>query len=799
MATTAALVFAGKSVATPAISFIVNKAFSYLSEWHQAEGMKVVKDRLLQMLNQIQAVYDAVDHQQINEQSHALDKWLWQFRDAVEGAEDVLDEIDYYKLEEEAGVHNLELEVCNSVAKNFKQNFVRKVAKYTSEGNMVKNLRMALTRFDETAAGVGTFLHLTSRFGSALLPDHAEKINQETSSTLVATEIFGRDTEKNEVMRWLVDNIEGDSNTPGINRVPVSAIIGMGGIGKTTLAQIVCEELRDLTYFDCIVWVHVSDNSFNAARITKNILEALTKQKPNADTLEALQHILKENLESKKILLILDDVWEDSNWGEWQKLMAPFQNSPHNGSRILLTTRMTSVADMVTSVMQSNNNYMNLNGLDEYHNFMMFKKYAFYGMKTEDYEHLLPLAEKIAKKFQGCPLVTKIASEHLRSNVSHHHWNNLYRQLENLEGKMSAIITTVLQSSYHHLPEHLQLCFRYCSIFPKGYEFKKDEIVKMWMGSGLILIDSGTERPEDIGERYLVQLARKSFFTFATVGDPCSKFYAEYYVMHDLLHKLACSVSVGECLRLESSGYMQHKCTVRHLWIANFNKLTTEEIKAISSFENLRSLIIEDSYHVNDVCIAALEEVVQLLRGLRLLSLKGITKFCLAKEVVNKHLRYISFSGMQDIDGISKLYHLQVLTAVKRISTALKQVNNIENLSHLRYVSYGSNGFGEFFVGRLTSLQELHNFEIQLKEGYRISSLRNLSSICKLQICNLENVGTHEEIIEAKLRDKSYLRSLSLNWSETTNVLKNDDDLILDKLESHSHLENLEISGYNGL
>ncbi|EEC75795.1 hypothetical protein OsI_12724 [Oryza sativa Indica Group] len=229
------------------------------------------------MLNQIQAVYDAVDHQQINEQSHALDKWLWQFRDAVEGAEDVLDEIDYYKLEEEAGVHNLELEV----------------AKYTSEGNMVKNLRLALTRLDETAAGVGTFLHLTSRYGSALLPDHAEEINQETSSTLVATEIFGRDTEKNEVHEV---------------------------------------------------------------------------------------------------------------------------NSPHNGSRILLTTRMTSVADMVTSVMQSNNNYMNLNGLDEYHNFMMFKKYAFYGMKTEDYEHLLPLAENIAKKFQGCPLVTKIASEHLRSN-----------------------------------------------------------------------------------------------------------------------------------------------------------------------------------------------------------------------------------------------------------------------------------------------------------------------------------------------------------------------------------------------
>lgn len=114
-------------------------------------------------------------------------------------------------------------------------------------------------------------------------------------------------------------------------------------------------------------------------------------------------------------------------------------------------------------------------------------------------------------------------------------------------------------------------------------------------------------------------------------------------------------------------------------------------------------------------------------------------------------------------------------------------------------MSYGSNGFGEFLVSKLTSLQELHNFQIKPKEGYRISSLRNLSSICKLQVCNLENVGDHEEVIAAKLKEKSYLRSLSLNWSETNNVMKNDDDLVLDKIEPHSHLENLEIAWYNGV
>uniref|UniRef100_A0A0D9XU67 NB-ARC domain-containing protein n=1 Tax=Leersia perrieri TaxID=77586 RepID=A0A0D9XU67_9ORYZ len=523
--------------------------------------MEAVKDRLSLRLNQIQAVYDAVDRQQINEQSDALDKWLWRFRDAVELAEDVLDEIEYYELEEEVRAQNLDLQVRNPAIEIFKENFVHKVAKYTSEGYMIKNLRKAVKRLDEIAADVDTFLHLTSRSNSSVLPDYAEKSIQQIGSTLVATEIFGRDSEKNKVMG-----------------------------------------------------------------ITKKILEALIEQKPSVNTLEALQQILKKNLNPKKFLLILDDVWEDNKRDEWEILLAPLQNS-QNGSKILLTTRMKSVADMATSVMGSKKNYLHLNGLYEDENFILFKKYAFYDIRREDYEHLLPIAKEIVKKFRGCPLVTKIAGEHLRSNASDHHWNNLYRQLENLEEKIDVIIATVLRSSYCHLPEHLQVCFRYCSIFPIGYEFNKDEIVKMWMGSGLIITDSGTERPEDIGERYLVQLARKSFFTFVQMGDPYSKYYREYYVMHDLLHELARNVSAGECLRLDSGGYRHKKCT----------------------------------------------------------------------------------------------------------------------------------------------------------------------------LCNLENVENHEEVIEAKLRDKPYLRSLSLNWSETNNVLRNDDDLVLDKLEPHSHLEYLEIAGYNGV
>ncbi|EMS57274.1 hypothetical protein TRIUR3_05865 [Triticum urartu] len=107
MAATAALVFAGNSVATPAISFIVNKALGYLSEWYKPNDLEELKNNLSEKLTDIQAVYNVVDHQEISEQSNGLAEWLWRFRDAVEEAEDALDEMDYHKLKEEAEAHSL--------------------------------------------------------------------------------------------------------------------------------------------------------------------------------------------------------------------------------------------------------------------------------------------------------------------------------------------------------------------------------------------------------------------------------------------------------------------------------------------------------------------------------------------------------------------------------------------------------------------------------------------------------------------------------------------------------------------
>ncbi|KAM0844754.1 hypothetical protein ACQ4PT_056835 [Festuca glaucescens] len=128
-----ALAFAGKAVAVSTISAIVRKSFEYLEKYTKAEGMKSVKEKLERTLPQVQVVFDAIDMERVRDQSEALDAWLWQLRDAVEEAEDVLDEVEYYKLE-------------------------RKV-----------KTRDAMKKLDEVAAAVERFVQLVDRFDPSSL------------------------------------------------------------------------------------------------------------------------------------------------------------------------------------------------------------------------------------------------------------------------------------------------------------------------------------------------------------------------------------------------------------------------------------------------------------------------------------------------------------------------------------------------------------------------------------------------------------------------------------------------------
>ncbi|OAY65709.1 putative disease resistance protein RGA4 [Ananas comosus] len=296
--------------------------------------------RLQQALPQIKAILAFVEvEQQMAERNEALEAWMWQFRDAVEEAEDVLDELEYYEIEKR--VQAPDDQVRGTISK-----LKRKISSFVSpsfRNDTLKRLSEAVKGLDRVAAGMGPFLQLVDRLsGYGVNRRQLDEIrnSRETSSLLLEKEVLGRKTESDMIIEWLIKPTSDEPESLATANISVFSIVGIGGMGKTTLAQLIYHNERVKQYFDQTMWVCVSD-IFDAVMLTSKILQDMTKDSPNARNLNTLQEMLIEKLISKRFLLVLDDVWNDDNRMEWEKLVAPLKFG-RRGSKILLTTRMDS-------------------------------------------------------------------------------------------------------------------------------------------------------------------------------------------------------------------------------------------------------------------------------------------------------------------------------------------------------------------------------------------------------------------------------------------------------------------------
>lgn len=641
-----AAAFAGKAVATSAIFYIINKAFDHLKENKKSGDMKSTKARLEKLLPQIQVVFDAVNTEQIRDQSEALDAWLWQLRDAVEEAEDALDELEYYKLEKEVKLRDSK--VSGSLHK-YKGKLVCKF-NHTFNTGSLKRLKSAVNTLDDVVAGVERFLHILDQFNNNTLQKHKQDVdfrNWRETSSLLQSLVIGREEEREIIVEWLT---KAESSAPEwtVNDIPIFSIVGIGGLGKTTLAQVICNDAEVKGYFDLISWACVSHN-FDVDRLARKILQDVTRQQINIVGLNALHHELKEKLSSKTFLLVLDDVWYDDRVDDWEKLILPLRYGK-KGSKILLTTRMQSVADLAERATQVECRSMRLSGLEETDLLVLLNRHAFSGVDPDEYRNLQQISKKMVNKLSGSPLAAKVLGGLLNSNKDISTWNrilasNIYNIDQGKEG-----IMTVLRLSYQHLPTHLQACFRYCSLFGKDYEFSKKELVHLWMGSGLIQQLMGNKTPEVIGMEYLDALTGKSFFEIKSRPRSSSdikcgifdEYYEELYAIHDLLHELARSASVKECIRIDSKFSEMVPRTVRHICIEIVNPSLAEQI---SQAKKLRTLVMHFQEQDQAAQELILHKVLAVAKSLRVLSLTTNSTLKLPDAFGGLvHLRYLSLT-----------------------------------------------------------------------------------------------------------------------------------------------------------
>ncbi|KAK9200403.1 hypothetical protein WN944_015600 [Citrus x changshan-huyou] len=584
------------------------------------------------------------------------------------------------------------------------------------------------------------------------------------------------------------------SDEPSVANVRVIPIVGMGGVRKTTLARKVYNDMAIIDYkFDLKAWVCVSDN-FDVLSISKKLLPSITSKACDLNTLNEVQIKLKEAADGKKILIVLDDVW-NVDYRLWEDLKAQFLTAAPS-SKIILTTRLGHVASRLGPTQRHN-----LKLLFDDACWSLFMKHAFESIYVNALQISALYHKKVIKKCGGLPLAAETLGGLLRSKRDDAWEDILNRKIWNLPQESG--ILPVLRLSYHHLPSHLKRCFAYCALFPKDYEFKEKELVLLWKVEGLIRQPRNNKQLEEWGSKSFHDLVSRSIFQQSRAD--CSKF-----VMHDFVHDLAQFISGETIFRLEEAGDLsRRKERVRHSSYPRSDYDNKSRFQFLIGVEHLRTflpVVISGGSYCGYISNMAVCDLLPKFKKLRVLSLEGYYVTRLPNSITKlRLLTYLNLSGTEIRclpESTSLLLYLQILKLrdCLRLIKLPSRMRKLINLHHLDL--RGAYKLDNMPLGmkELKNLQTLSNFIVG-KSGSisRLNDLKDLNFLGgALCISGLENMENLQDAREAMLSKKQNLEELSLEWGFNNSRDEVVEGNVLDMLQPHRSLKVLTVRRYGG-
>ncbi|KAL8504195.1 hypothetical protein ACS0TY_022797 [Phlomoides rotata] len=452
--------------------------------------------------------------------------------------------------------------------------------------------------------------------------------------------VYGRDEERDKIVDLLVNNVSK-------HKLSVLPLIGLGGMGKTTLAQIVYNDDRVTHHFDNRIWVCVSDN-YDLIAILKAIIESATGDGPNLENLASLQGRLLQVLSEKRYFKY----------------------------------RLGCIKRRRALVQENEQHYGNLEAI----------------------------GRRIVKKCGGVPLAAKALGGLLRFQRDEKEWIHVEEShMWNLPQEENSILP-VLRLSYRHLPFVLKRCFVYCAIFPKDYKFQKTELIFHWMAHGCIASNEKRE-VEDVGDQIWNELSLRSFFQEVDTTSGREITFKMHDLVHDLAQSImenkipgtntesCCSTSVSNnkirevhcrVINSEINSSSTIALEVSTLTtIMNYNRLRILKLmgidvkelpSAIGKLKQLRFLNLEFS------SILTLPHTFCSLYNLQIL----ILNYCYQLQSLPKNIRNMTNLRHIFLDECLKLsdmpYRIGELASLKTLSLFIvgdRMGNQLDELEHL--------------------------------------------------------------------------------------------------------------------
>ncbi|KAI4979034.1 hypothetical protein ZWY2020_015787 [Hordeum vulgare] len=324
-------------------------------EVHMLLGFRSGIDKMEIKLRDLKNFLVDADRRNITDKS--VQEWVAQLKRAMYEAADILDLCQLKAME--PGMSTADVGCCNPLL------FCMRNPSHAHDiGTRIKALNKRLDIIKERSAAF-SFIPLGSYEDrrSKVHDSHSGNRRRETSGVFDRSGVVGEKIEQD--TRKLVEIMlsEKEVNT----NIMVVAVVGVGGIGKTTLAQKVFNDEALNAEFEKLIWLSINKD-FNKVDLLRTIITQAGGEHGREKALAVLQPILAATLKEKKLFLVLDDVWDHGAWDD--VLKTPLANVVGQGSRVLVTTRDETIARRMKAVLP----YHHVDKLEEEDAWSLLKK-----------------------------------------------------------------------------------------------------------------------------------------------------------------------------------------------------------------------------------------------------------------------------------------------------------------------------------------------------------------------------------------------------------------------------------------